>query len=208
MRIAIASLLALLVLTGTAQGHATVVATTPAADAVLARAPAAVRIRFSEAIRGGADPLVVVAADGAFQSGPPRLSGTLLTAALGAMTAGRYACAYDVVSADGHEVAAAFAFAIRRRTPRAVAVDVPLGAHAVRLSGARVGVRTLRLWGRLREGTVRWTHPGVPAPFVWTFADGRAQGMLPFAGTYTVEVRARTGVFGEIVASGAVEIAP
>ena len=75
------------------------------------------------------------------------------------------------------------------------------------LSGARVGVRTLRLWGGLEEGTAEWRHPFLPAPLTWTFADGRARGMLPFPGTYRLTVRALTDGFSERIVSGTVTIA-
>jgi methionine-rich copper-binding protein CopC len=208
MRAAILIILLLALSDVPAYGHAGLVSASPSADGVLERSPTAVRLRFSEPVTGGPDALVVVDATGSRISGTARLDGDRLSTPLGPLGTGRYAYAYDIVSVDGHEVIAASAFAVGVATPRAVPVRIALGTRRLALSGARVGVRSIRLWGGLREGTVRWTSPLLGAPFVWTFHDGVARGMLPFSGTYAVEVRARVGVFGERIASGTVEIAP
>lgn len=206
MRIAITILLALL-LPAHAGAHALVTDRSPAADAVLPRSPGEIRITWSEPVTAAT--LAGIAADGAAITGPVWSDGTVLRAQVAApLPAGRYAYATTATSADGHVVAVATAFAVRLPTPDAAATTITAGDHRLRLSGARVGVRTVRLWGRLRSGTIRWTTPLVPAPFVWTFRNGAARGMLPFAGTYTFEVRVRTGPFTEVIARGSAEIAP
>jgi hypothetical protein len=132
----------------------------------------------------------------------------VLTAPLSVLGPGRYAYTYTVESLDGHVITGSVAFAVRTRTRAASPASVMLTDRRVRLSGARVGQRTLRLWAGVREGTVRWMSPLVAAPFVWTIRDGKASGLLPFAGDYTLEVRARTSLFHETIATGATTIQP
>jgi hypothetical protein len=141
-------------------------------------------------------------------SGSTTITGGVLTAPLSALAPGRYAYTYTVESLDGHVITGSLAFAVRTRTRAATPATVVLTDRRVRLSGARVGQRTLRLWAGVREGTVRWTSPLVTAPFVWTIRDGKASGLLPFAGDYTLEVRARTSLFHETIAIGTTTIQP
>lgn len=205
MRIVI--VLLLLLLPAEAGAHALVVGRSPAAGAVLPQSPREIRITWSEPVTAAT--LVGIAADGSTITGPIASDGAVLRAPVSAaLPDGRYAYATTATSADGHVVAVASAFAVRLLTPAAAATTITAGDHRLRLSGARVGARTVRLWGRLRSGTIRWTTPLVPAPFVWTFRNGTARGMLPFAGTYTFEVRARTGPFTEAIVRGSAAIAP
>ncbi|MGI9188140.1 MAG: copper resistance CopC family protein [Gaiellales bacterium] len=191
-----------------ALAHAVAGAKTPAPNAILAAAPATVRVAFSEPIRGTADALIVVAADGTRVSGPAAINGRTLSASLNDSASGRYAYAYTVESLDGHVVSAACAYAVRSRTPAASAVPLTFGRRQARLSGNRVGLRTLRLWAGAKEGTVRWTSPLLAAPFVWTIHNGVASGLLPFAGAYTVEARVRTGTFSESITTTTTTITP
>ena len=197
----------MLALPATALAHAVAGAKTPAPNAVLTAAPTNVRVAFSEPIRGAADALVIVAADGTRVSGPAVIAGKTISAPTASTAPGRYAYAYSVESLDGHVITAAFAFAVRAATPAATPVVLSLGRHRARLSGNRAGLRTLRLWTGAKEGTVRWTSPLLPAPFIWTIRNGVASGLLPFAGEYTVEARVRTGTFSELITTTTTTIA-
>jgi methionine-rich copper-binding protein CopC len=201
-------LLALLLLPAAAAGHASLRTAAPAANATLQTSPTSLRLVFSERVTGSGDALVAVGADGVRVSGSTTITGGVLTAPLSALAPGRYAYTYIVESLDGHVITGSLAFAVRTRTRAATRATVVLTDRRVRLSGARVGQRTLRLWAGVREGTVRWTSPLVAAPFVWTIRHGKASGLLPFAGDYTLEVRARTSLFHETIAIGTTTIQP
>ena len=203
-----ALLVLLLVLPAMAVAHAVAGAKTPAPNAVLTAVPPIARVVFSEPVRGTADALVVVAADGTRVSGPAVISGRTLSAPVTGTAPGRYAYAYTVESLDGHVITAGFAFAVRTTTPSAESASIDFGRHRAHLSGARAGLRTLRLWASAKEGTVRWTSPLLAAPFVWTIRGGAASGLLPFAGPYTVEARVRTGTFSELTTTTTITIAP
>lgn len=198
----------LLALPAAAAGHAVAGAKAPAPNAWLAAAPASVRVSFSERVNGTPDALTVVNAAGTRVSGPATIRAKVVTAPLTTTAPGRYAYAYSVESLDGHIIGAAYAFSVRVRTPAARPVSLVLAGRSVRLSGGRVGVRTLRLWPGAGAGTVRWTSPLLAAPFIWNVRNGAASGLLPFPGTYTVETRIRTGTFSELIATGTAVIEP
>jgi len=206
--LALALLVLALLPAGAAHGHAGAATLSPAADGRLIEPPPTIRIVFSERVMGGADALRLVDAAGRPRAGAPRLSGRELTAQVrGTLGPGRYGYAFAVTSADGHGIRRAVAFAVKSGTPAARATTVTLSGQRLRLSGSRVGVRTLALWGGLEEGTAEWRHPFLDAPFIWTFAAGRATGMLPFPGTYRLTVRALVDGFSERTVSGTVTIA-
>ena len=194
---------------GAASAHALLLTRTPAANAVLPRMPGTVRTTWSEPVTGDATALIGLCDDGLPLLGPAIITGAdVLAPVIAVPHAGRCAYAARITSADGHHVAVASAFAVAVGTPRAARTLLVLSGHRLPLSGARVGERTLRLWGGLQDGTVRWTSELLPAPLIWTFRRGVARGLLPFPGTYDVEVRARVGAFGERIATGTTEIAP
>ncbi len=209
MRRAVVALLVLLIAPpGAAHGHTSTGSLSPAPDVNLIESPPVIRVAFGGRVTAGAGALRVVDAAGHRRAGAARLTGRVLTAPVrGTLGPGRYAYAYVVTSADGHAIRRAVAFSVRSRTPAAKATAVTLSGQRLRLSGAKVGVRTLSLWGGLREGTAEWRHSALDAPLTWTFRAGRARGMLPFPGTYRLTVRARPDGFSERVVSGTVTIA-
>lgn len=189
-----------------AGGHASVASSFPAPDAALAKPPSTIRLVFGERITGGAGALRLVDAAGRSRAGAPRIAGREVSAPVrGALGPGRYAYAFAITSGDGHVLRRAFAFSVRSATPTAAATVVALSGRRLPLSGARVGVRTLTLWGGLEDGTAEWRHPFLDAPFIWVFRDGRATGMLPFGGAWRLTVRALDGV-RELEATGSVEV--
>ena len=195
-------------LAGPAHGHAAATTFSPADGARLIEPPPTVRIVFAERVTGGAGALRLVDATGRSRAAAARVAGRELSAQVrGTLGPGRYGYAYAVESADGHVIRGAIAFAVKVQAPTARATMVSLSGQRLALSGARVGVRTLTLWGGLEEGTAEWRHPFLDAPFTWTFADGQATGMLPFPGTYRLTVRALVDGFSERAVSGTVTIA-
>jgi methionine-rich copper-binding protein CopC len=197
----------LLIVPAGSSGHAQVMSVAPRPDAQLQRAPTAITIGFGEVIEGGADAIRLVDTAGRVRSGPTRVSGTRATAPVSGLGPGRYAWSYEITSADGHVIARSYAFAVGVRTPRAAPAAVRLGSRRVRVSGRRVGLRTIVLWPGADAGAIELRHPLLAAPLGWSIVDGRARGMLPFPGAYRLDVRAFDG-FDEIRTSGTMTIAP
>lgn len=198
-----------LVCAGPAWGHARVVSSSPAEGANASSITSA-RITFSESVSGSASALRVLTSSGVTLSGPARVTGSSVTASVRLTSAGRYALVYRVISADGHTVSNALGFSVRLPDPPSAKATVRLSGTSVGLSGTRVGTRTLRLRGELRKaiGQVSWRLPGFPEPFTWSLSKGRARGMLPFAGSYSVTVTAYTSASSTRMLTGVVRISP
>lgn len=190
-----------------AWAHARVVSSSPGEGTVVNSLTTA-RLTFSESVTGTAYALRVLNSAGETLSGPARVSGASVTAAVRSAPAGRYALVYRVTSADGHTVANAVGFSVRLPDPSSTPNTLRLSGESVRLSGTRVGTRTLRLGGDLRRaiGQVTWRLPGIPEPFTWSLAKGRATGMLPFAGSYSVTVTAYTSASSTHTLAGVIRI--
>ena len=190
-----------------ALAHARVVSSSPGEGSVVSSLSTA-RLTFSESVTGTASALRVLNSTGTSLSGPARVSGSSVTAPVRSAPAGRYALVYRVTSADGHAIANALGFAVRLPDPQSSPSTLRLSGESVRLSGTRVGTRTVRLLGDLRKaiGQVTWRLPGIPEPFTWSLANGRATGMLPFAGSYSVVVTAYTSASSTHTLTGVVRI--
>jgi methionine-rich copper-binding protein CopC len=182
------TVLAALVHAPIARGHAEVLTTWPDANQVLTSAPASARVTFGESVEGTPGSCVrIINASGVVLSRTTTCSGQSLTAVpLRPLARGRYVLAYDVTSQDGHRIRSARAFSVGLPTPSASPRTENLRGGAIRLSGGRVGMRTLRVAGSRGVGTISWQHPNLDVPLQWRLRDGRASGMLPFPGTYTV----------------------
>ena len=101
-------------------------------------------------------------------------------------------------------------FSVRLADPVSAPQTVTLSGTSVGLSGTRVGTRSLKLKGELRRaiGQVTWRLPGFPEPFEWSLAKGKARGMLPFPGTYSVTVAAYSSASSVRTLTGVIRIAP
>lgn len=121
-RIAVPTVLSLVIVASAAQAHPKLVSATPAANASVA-APARVELRFSERLMpkfSGAD-LMMTAHAGKAQV-PMKMTGTATLAADGrtlvvtpksSLGSGSYSVAWHVVSVDAHRVAGNYAFAVK-----------------------------------------------------------------------------------------------
>ncbi|NHC15880.1 copper resistance CopC family protein [Motilibacter deserti] len=190
-----------------AWAHAELKATTPVADSVVAKAPTSVRVTFSEKVSGGGTALRVLDAKGAVRSRPATFAGSSVQAGTPGLPKGRYALVWSVLSSDGHRITSARAFSVGLATPSAAAKtltmkDAKNRSRPVRLSGDRVGVRTLGLPVNALDGTVSLSHPRIPTALVWQAKGTSARGMLPFPGTYAVTIRVRVSQFDEVVLVG------
>ena len=190
-----------------AWAHARVVSSSPGEGSIVSSLTTA-RLTFSEAVSGTSSALRVLNSTGTSLSGPARVSGSSVTAPVRSAPSGRYALVYRVTSADGHSIANALGFSVRLPDPPSSASTLRLSGESVSLSGTRVGTRTVRLRGDLRKaiGQVTWRLPGFPEPFTWSLANGRATGMLPFAGSYSVVVTAYTSAASTHTLTGVVRI--
>jgi methionine-rich copper-binding protein CopC len=118
---ALAALLLCLLAPAAAQAHALLKKTEPARRAQITKAPAAVRLWFSEALEPAFSSVTVVDASGTqVTREPARVSTqdpTLLEVALPALSAGQYTVRYQVLSVDGHTVKATFTFRVKEPAP-------------------------------------------------------------------------------------------
>lgn len=115
-----ATVVALLALTAPqAAAHTDLNTSDPANGAVLATAPGAVTLTFSDAVARKDAQLTVTGPDGKpLGDGAPAVTGREVTLKLRPMdTAGRYTVGYRVVSADGHPVTGTSTFTIREPAP-------------------------------------------------------------------------------------------
>jgi methionine-rich copper-binding protein CopC len=116
--VAVAAVGALLVLglaTTPATAHAQLVEASPADGASLSSAPSKVVLTFSENIQERFAQVSVTKADGTtVSSGEPSVDGAVVTQRLAnALTSGRYATRFRVVSEDGHPVSDTLAFSLQ-----------------------------------------------------------------------------------------------
>ncbi|TQL75810.1 copper transport protein [Stackebrandtia endophytica] len=109
-----------------AQAHATVVATTPAIDEIVADAPQQVTVEFSEPVSVVAAETGVIGPDGRRADAEPATSdGNVLTYVLtGDLPEGTYLVSYRVISADGHPVPGGFTFSIGKRSAAPDSADL------------------------------------------------------------------------------------
>lgn len=102
-----------------AGAHAVLEQTSPGADAVLADAPDAVELRFTEAVDPGLGGVKVIASDGARvdRGRVDRLDGgRLVRVPVDEGEQGTFTVAWSVVSDDGHSIAGSFLYSVGRVT--------------------------------------------------------------------------------------------
>lgn len=125
-----------------ASAHAALLATDPAANAILATAPRQITLTFGEGVGIADDSMRVLGPSGGrVDEGPPRHAEggdtTVRVALRGGLPHGTYTVAWHVVSADTHPVAGAFVFSVgapsghvsapQTRSPNASATGVLYG---------------------------------------------------------------------------------
>jgi copper transport protein len=100
--------------------HARLHASTPAADAILAQAPAEVVLTFNRNIAPPASVAVTAPSGTRVGAGEPAVAGKVVTAPIAAPEQGTYTVGYRAVSVDGHPITGSFTFSIgHRSTPYA-----------------------------------------------------------------------------------------
>lgn len=97
--------------------HASLLRSTPAADARLIRAPNSIRLVFSEAIVAELSRIRLTGPDGRSESIPVVLDAgdaNVLVGSAGPMLNGTHVVAWRIVSADGHPVSGRFSFSLQQ----------------------------------------------------------------------------------------------
>jgi copper transport protein len=126
--------LAALALPASASAHANLVATRPADGAVLAAAPAAVRVTFDDDVRPGQGIAAIRNGGGSVLRGSARIAGgtTLVVPLRRGLGDGDYSVRWAIVSDDGHFESGVVAFAVGagRAPPRAALVPLAEGPDA------------------------------------------------------------------------------
>ena len=91
---------------GQAAAHDVLLSSDPADGSTLQAAPTTVTLTFDQPVQDFEPVVTVTGPDGqSYQSGSPTVDSTVVTNAIGPLTAaGEYVIAYRVVSADGHPV--------------------------------------------------------------------------------------------------------
>ena len=115
-----------------AGAHASLVRTAPRDGAVLARAPASVRLIFDGDVRPGGDVRAIRHGGGSVLAGRPRLrageDSVIVIPLRRALAEGDYSVAWKATSDDGHELAGVLAFAVGvGRAPPRAALSVDTG---------------------------------------------------------------------------------
>lgn len=137
------AVMAVLATATAASAHATVVSTSPADGAIIAKAPATVSVTYDEAVGISADSLRVFAPDGkradTGQTTHGRAPQQITIGLLPGLPKGTYTVGWHVISADSHPVQGAFTFSIG--APSSTAVNAAsLGPQASKLVGFVFGV--------------------------------------------------------------------
>ena len=104
--IAVLTALAAVVFAGPAAAHDVLLSSDPADGSTVQTAPPSVTLTFDQPVQNFEPVVTVTGPDGqSYQSGSPTVDSTVVTNAVGPLTAaGEYVIAYRVVSADGHPV--------------------------------------------------------------------------------------------------------
>lgn len=140
----VAAALAICALAPTAAGHAVLLSSVPADGAVVRAAPPVIELVFSEPVESvGARVRVIGADGGAVSTDAPVTRGrTLSVAPTATVPEGTVTVAWSVISADGHRVDGAVAFAVG--APSGPAADVGASAAPPGSDAAASAVRAAR----------------------------------------------------------------
>ncbi|MGH6901621.1 MAG: copper resistance CopC family protein, partial [Geminicoccaceae bacterium] len=124
-----------------AHAHAVLLESSPAADAVLAAAPAQIALRFNEPVRPAVIKLLRARDAASVDLGPPATVDHELRLPLPAdLPRGSYVLSYRVTSADGHPVVGSLLFAIG--VPDHAAPHAALDGHEGVWSVVGIAART------------------------------------------------------------------
>jgi len=151
--------------TAPADAHALVVGTNPRAATRVARAPAELRVAFSEAVRPLGQALSLQGPDGQVRLGQvrhPDGRAEVLTATLPVLSDGSYLVSWRIVSADdGHVEAGSFAFAVGAGSGPVASPSPPQLPTAWQVTGRWLeAAGVLLLVGVVAAALTVWRRPG------------------------------------------------
>lgn len=127
--------------------HASLVAADPAAGAILQAAPAAISLRFSEAVTVAGPGITVIAPSGRpAPTGPARAAGTTMSAPFRAAGEGTYLVRWQVIAADTHPSRGQLTFSVGHSSPVPAGEDLSADVGAVSPAGL------------LLQALGRWLH--------------------------------------------------
>ncbi|MBU6245983.1 MAG: copper resistance protein CopC [Actinomycetales bacterium] len=197
---------------GVAHAHADVVRTSPRNGSVVATAPKAVTVTFSEPVE--LDSARLIGADGVELASSAVMSGAVLTLTAKAPLSGQrtITAAWTVTSDDGHQVNGSSAFMVGQ--PPEIGPPVALTttpAIPATLRGQRIGRMSVTFASKASSGQIQWTSAQLPEPLNWqvTGRKGRAtaSGVLPFAGPWTMQATLVSANGAVMVVRSRVEVA-
>jgi copper transport protein len=142
----VAVVTALVMSVGVAGAHAVLLASSPAADAVVDLPPPEVVLEFTESVSASSDAVVLLDPSGTtVEPEEIRATDTSVVATLPALSVdGSYTVTWKVISADGHPVRGAFLFHLGERTLDEPAdagdAGTPVLASALRAAGASLAL--------------------------------------------------------------------
>lgn len=116
------------------RAHASLLEIDPANDELLAEAPAAVTLRFSEPVRLNSDSTRVLDDDATVVSQPATVSGSTVTIPLDpGLPIGTYTISFSIISADSHPINGLSVFHVGERTSGGLDVATGGAGPAIRL---------------------------------------------------------------------------
>ena len=191
----------------TARAHAGVVTITPANGSILTSAPATVGIVFNEGVETAANRVQLLDRNGkavaaTFALSDDRSSITLTPAKK--LPRGLYALRWSVISADGHVVTGASTFAVNTRGTAGRAVDVTVTSSTrktlVVTTTNGVGAKTFTVATTITGLELR--HKRLGATLEIPVSAGKAAGILPYPGEWTLTVIERVSTYTQERYSG------
>jgi len=188
----------------TARAHAGIVTISPANGSVLTLAPKNVTITFNEGVETSAARVQLLDANAktvktTFTTTPDQTAVSLTPTKT--LPRGMYALRWNVTSADGHIVTGASTFTVGVRGKPGKTVNVtamsPNGKTITVKTTNGVGAKTIGMTGGEKVSGLELRHRRLGATLEIPVVSGKASGILPFAGEWTLTIIERTSTYTE-----------
>jgi methionine-rich copper-binding protein CopC len=186
-----------------ARAHAGIVTITPANGSVLPTAPSKIGIVFNEGVQTAANRVQLLDGTGKIVATKFALSGAGSSVTLTPakkLPRGLYALRWSVVSADGHVITGASTFAVGARGKRGRPANLTVTGSARKSLVVRttngVGTKTFTVASTKVTG-LELRHKRLGATLEIPVSAGKAAGILPYPGEWTITVIERTSTYTE-----------
>jgi methionine-rich copper-binding protein CopC len=204
--------LLLLVSPAPAYAHADLMRSIPANGSVVAKAPSAIRLTFSEPVILDSSSLL----DAGGHTVPSRatLNGAVLTVTPESrLVPGITVVTFGITSDDGHQIEGAISFVIGKTVATGSPQPISTAPEVrTQLSGSRPGRLTAAFARKASSGEVIWTSPSLSGSLTWpVHASGKgsaAVGVLPFAGAWTMRATLISPTGAIVITSGTATLNP